>query len=182
MTVTIYTTQTCGYCRMAKDYFGRLGVPYSEKKVDEDYSQAMEMVRLTGQQGVPVIVIGNEAIVGFDRPKIDAALRTDASSATGEGSAHADRPSFGAAVADAATYLAKREMPPAIGAYVGRVASGSSAERLGVRAGDIITRVNGRPIASADDLTVALSRLASGGRIVLEYTRSGQHLRAEGAF
>lgn len=73
-TVTIYSTPTCVYCRMAKDYFKKNNVAYSEFNVAEDDEKREEMVQKSGQLGVPVIDIGGEIFVGFDQKGIAKAL------------------------------------------------------------------------------------------------------------
>jgi glutaredoxin 3 len=57
MKVTVYTTPTCGYCYQAKQFLQRQGVSFVEKNVAADRRAAMEMVRISGQQGVPVIAV-----------------------------------------------------------------------------------------------------------------------------
>ena len=74
-TVTIYSTPTCGYCHMAKEYFKSKEIEYKEFDVSKDQDKAQEMVNKSGQMGVPVIEIKDKIIVGFDRPNIDAALK-----------------------------------------------------------------------------------------------------------
>jgi len=73
--VTIYTTPTCGFCHMAKEYFKARNVKYQEFDVSQDQEKAQEMVSKSGQMGVPVIDINGKIVVGFDRPNIDAALK-----------------------------------------------------------------------------------------------------------
>lgn len=75
MAVTIYTTPACGYCRVAKDYFRQNRVPFTEYDVSADQRKAEEMVRKSGQMGVPVIDVNGRVIVGFNRPAIDSALK-----------------------------------------------------------------------------------------------------------
>ena len=75
MAVTIYTTPTCGYCRVAKDYFRTNHVPFTEYDVSADQRKAEEMVRKSGQMGVPVIDVHGKVIVGFNRPAIESALK-----------------------------------------------------------------------------------------------------------
>ncbi|MBI4193150.1 MAG: glutaredoxin family protein [Candidatus Colwellbacteria bacterium] len=75
MPVIIYTTPTCVYCRMAADYFAKKGVGFTKVDVSSDEGAAREMVRKSHQMGVPVIEIGGEVIVGFNRPEIDRALK-----------------------------------------------------------------------------------------------------------
>lgn len=68
--VTIYSTPTCHFCHMAKNYFTANHIVYTEYNVASDLDKRKEMVEKTGQMGVPVIVIDGEAIVGFNQPKI----------------------------------------------------------------------------------------------------------------
>ena len=68
--VEIYTTPTCGYCKMAKEFFKEHNIQYSEYNVATDEARRNEMIEKTGQMGVPVIVIGDQIIVGFNKPKI----------------------------------------------------------------------------------------------------------------
>ncbi len=75
-TVTIYSAVWCSFCHAAKDYLDKLGVKYVIKDVDKDPSAAQETVEKSGQRGIPVLDIGGDIIVGFDRPRIDAALKT----------------------------------------------------------------------------------------------------------
>ncbi len=75
MAVTIYTTPTCGYCNMAKDYFRKNNVQFTEYNVAQDRAKAEEMVRKSGQMGVPVIDVNNEIIVGFNKPAVEQALK-----------------------------------------------------------------------------------------------------------
>ncbi len=72
--VIIFTTPTCSYCRAAKQYLRQKGVPFKDVDVSRDSAAARDMVRRSGQQGVPVLDIGGKIIVGFDRPKIDRLL------------------------------------------------------------------------------------------------------------
>ncbi len=72
--VTIYSTNSCAYCAMAKEYFKGKGVNYTEFNVGSDLDKRKEMVAKSGQMGVPVLDIGGTVIVGFDQEKIDAAL------------------------------------------------------------------------------------------------------------
>lgn len=73
--VTIYSTSTCPYCEMAKEYFKKNNVQYEEHDVSADEAAAKEMIEKSHQMGVPVIDIDGTIIVGFDRPSIDKALK-----------------------------------------------------------------------------------------------------------
>lgn len=70
----IFTTPTCSFCRAAKTYLRQRGIRFREVDVSRDQAALRDMVRRSGQQGVPVIQIGNKIVVGFDRPKIDRLL------------------------------------------------------------------------------------------------------------
>lgn len=77
--VTIYTTTTCHFCHLAKNYFQENGVTYTEKNVESDPVAQREMIENTGQFAVPVIAISEEGqepsyIIGFDRESIAAHL------------------------------------------------------------------------------------------------------------
>lgn len=71
--VVVYTSSTCPYCTLAKDYLEEKGVEYTEKNVQSDPAARKELMAM-GHMGVPVVVIGEEQIVGFDKNKIDLAL------------------------------------------------------------------------------------------------------------
>ena len=73
--ILIYTTTTCPYCKMAKQYFKDQKVEYTEKDVSFDPAAQEEMIKKTGQMAVPVIDIDGKMIVGFDREAIEKALR-----------------------------------------------------------------------------------------------------------
>ena len=68
--VTIYTTPTCVYCKMTKDFFKENNVAYEEKDVSVDAAARDEMVAKSNQMGVPVIDIDGELTIGFDKERI----------------------------------------------------------------------------------------------------------------
>jgi len=68
--VEIYSTPTCHFCHMAKDFFEANKIPYTEYNVASDLEKRKEMVRLTNQMGVPVIVIDGDWAVGFNKPNV----------------------------------------------------------------------------------------------------------------
>ena len=72
--VTIYTTPTCVYCKMAKELFQEHNITYTEYNVAEDAEKRNELIERTGQMGVPVIIIDNEVIIGFDEQRIRTLL------------------------------------------------------------------------------------------------------------
>ncbi len=72
--VIVFTTPTCTYCNAVKRYFREKGIKFRDVDVSRDAAAARDMVRRSGQMGVPVIDIGGKIVVGFDRPKIDRFL------------------------------------------------------------------------------------------------------------
>jgi len=73
-TVTIYSTPTCHYCHLTKDYLTEKGVAFTDIDVSQDRAKAMEMVQKSGQMGVPVIDIDGTILVGFQPKALDAHL------------------------------------------------------------------------------------------------------------
>lgn len=76
--VIIYSTDWCGFCRSLKQYLDQKGVTYTEKNIEADLSAHAELMQKIGGEfrGVPVTDIDGQMILGFDRPRIDAALAT----------------------------------------------------------------------------------------------------------
>jgi len=68
--VIIYSTPSCHFCHMAKDFFKEKNVAFTDYDVAIDTAKRAEMVEKSGQMGVPVIQIGDNLIVGFNKPKI----------------------------------------------------------------------------------------------------------------
>ncbi len=68
--VTVYSTPTCHFCHMAKDFFAENGISFEDFNVSTDMDKRKEMVEKSGQMGVPVIVIEDKVVVGFNKPKI----------------------------------------------------------------------------------------------------------------
>ena len=170
MDVTLYTSPTCGYCHQAKRYLSDRGVSFAERDVSVDRAAAEEIVRLTGQMGVPVIVIDGHPVIGFDRPRLDQLLAR-----AGNG----DRPKFGLRVADASRVAQKVGAIPVFGALVGGVAPSSPAARAGIQKGDVITEINMRPVRNADDLEKALANLSAGSRVSILFLRGNKDLGSE---
>jgi len=72
--VKVYSTPTCPYCVRVKEYLKQKNINFQNIDVSSDKVSLEEMVKLTGQMGVPVVVIDGEVVVGFDRAKIDSLL------------------------------------------------------------------------------------------------------------
>lgn len=67
--VVIYTSDTCGYCHAAKDFFDESGITYTEKNVSQDVDARKELISKK-IRGVPYILVGDEAIEGFNRERL----------------------------------------------------------------------------------------------------------------
>jgi len=72
--VMVYSTPTCPYCKMAKEYLSKKGIPYTDINVAENRKVAQEMIKKSGQMMVPVIIIDDEIVVGFNQSRIDQLL------------------------------------------------------------------------------------------------------------
>jgi len=81
-TVTIYSTPTCHFCQMTKDFLKEKGIGYTEYNVASDLEKRQEMIQKSGQMGVPVIFVGDhsnpsgqdEMIIGFDQERLVSSL------------------------------------------------------------------------------------------------------------
>ena len=157
---------------MVKEFLSQRGTAFEECDVSRDPSAAQELVRSTGQMGVPVTVIDGQVVVGFDRARLEQLL---ARSQVGQ------RPSFGASIADASKITAKQGSGITIGAYIGKVRPDSVAQRIGLAPGDIVTELNLQRIANAGDLERALASLNKGSRFSLVFLRGNKTMTTEGA-
>jgi S1-C subfamily serine protease len=120
------------------EFLRKQGVAYQEVDVSRNPVAAQEMVRRTGQMGVPVIADAQEAIVGFDLPRLQRMAARHA------------RPGLGIRVKDA---------EDGSGAYVGSVREDSPAARAGIQTGDVVDELSGAPVRNAADLErIAASR------------------------
>jgi glutaredoxin-like YruB-family protein len=72
--VTIYSTPTCHFCHMAKDFFTANSIVFTDHDVASDLEKRKEMIEKSGQMGVPVIIIDGELTVGFDKQRIEKLL------------------------------------------------------------------------------------------------------------
>ena len=169
MEVKIYTTPTCGYCHQAKSFLEGLGVNYTEYDVSRDHAAAEEMVNLTGQMGVPVILVDGQVVIGFDRARLESLLAQG----------RHKPPRFGLKVADASRRARKSGEPPVFGALVGSVARSSPGERAGIRVGDIITEINRKRVNNAAELEHVVGTLTSGSSVPLTFYRCEQAIRSE---
>jgi glutaredoxin-like YruB-family protein len=75
MTVKVYSTPTCPWCTVTKNYLKSRNVPFEDIDVTRDRAAAVDMVQKSGQRGVPVIEIDGRIIVGFDQGTIDSLIK-----------------------------------------------------------------------------------------------------------
>ncbi len=158
---------------MVKEFLLQRGIGFEERDVSQNRSYVEELVKTSGQMGVPVTIIDGQIVVGFNRGRLDELL---AQAQTGQ------HPSLGALIADADKIRVEQTPGITLGAYIGRVKTGSLAERIGLSAGDIIIELNSKHIANASELENALSRLSKGSRFSLVFLRGNSTMNAEGTF
>jgi glutaredoxin 3 len=73
--VNVYSTPTCPYCKMAKEFLTKNKIKFKDINVAEDKKQAAHMMEISGQTGVPVIEIGDDVVVGFDKDTLSELLK-----------------------------------------------------------------------------------------------------------
>ena len=166
MSIVIYTTPTCGFCHQLKAYLQQRSIPFVEYDVSQDPYRAGEMVRLSGQQGVPVSIVDGQVILGADIPRINQLLA--------QRQGHS--PKLGLSIADADSIAAKKGSQLPAGAYVGRVNPASSAALAGVQRGDVIVQLAGQPVRSSEDVHRVMSNLRYDQPVDLQIWRGGQRI------
>ncbi len=154
---------------MAKSYLAEKGIKFTEYDVSTNRDAAREMVDVSGQMGVPVILIDGEMVIGFNRSRIDQ-LIAQAGSAT---------VSLGITVADADKILGKPGSSVTGGAYIGSVKPGLTGDRLGLKTGDIIVKLAAMPVYGAADIERLMSTLRKGDRLTVSYRRDNSESTAE---
>ena len=169
MQVTLYSSPTCGYCHQAERFLKERGVHFTKYDISVDPVSARKVAEMTGQMAVPVIMVDDQVVVGFDKPRLEQLLAKRSQKG---------RPSFGLRVTDASK-VAEQEDNHHLGAYVDRVAPGYPGDKAGLKKGDIIVQVNSRLIRSAVDLADTLANLSTGSEAVIRFSRGGKHLMSE---
>jgi S1-C subfamily serine protease len=145
-------------------------VKYTEYDVSRNREAAEEMVNLTHQMGVPVTVIDGEAVIGYDRARLQTLLAA--------GDNH-QPVRFGLRVADADRIAQKSGGIPVFGAIVGGVSAGTPGERAGLKTGDIITELNMQRISNAGDLERSLGGLRPGSIVTIMFLRGSEKRKSE---
>ena len=127
------------------------------------------MVNLTGQMGVPVIVIDGQPVIGFNAPRLQELL------SRGNG----QKPRLGMKVADVNSSKRKPGEPPLFGAIVGDVSPSTPASRAGFRKGDIITSVNRQRINNVSEMEQVIHSMPAGSRIPVTVYRHEQPINLQ---
>ncbi len=73
--IIVFSTPSCGWCRKVKSYLKEKGFRFRDVDISKDPKAAQDVVRRTGQTGVPVILINNRPIIGFNKVEIDRVLK-----------------------------------------------------------------------------------------------------------
>ncbi len=160
--VTLFFSPTCAYCKQVQEFLAHRNVEFVARDVSRDPDALRDLVRLTGKYNVPVVVVGDHVVVGFDRARLERLLPRR----------ERRRPRLGVAIA---TVRSDGKHPG--GAYVGHVREGSSADRAGIRPGDIIVEMAQRPITNAHDVHALLAELPPGRQVPMTLWRNGRKLR-----
>ena len=172
--VVIYSTPTCTYCAAAKRWFKEHGVQYTEHDVSRDPAQAAEMYRLTGQNGVPVIRVGGQLMVGFDPLQL-ARLIPANPEAVGQPEAAGERVSLGmAAQSLTAEKAAALGLPAAFGVVVGPVRPGGPAAEARIEEGDVLTGIGSYTLQNLPQLQRVVAVKRPGDSLPLRVWRGGQ--------
>lgn len=166
--VTVYATDTCPWCDRTIDFLRKHDVPHVVKNVQHDQNAAMEMVRRSGQQGVPVVATADEVIVGFDQVRLKRIA---------DRLSKPKRPALGLLAADAESYLAKHPdradgYPVGLkGVFVGEVRADSVAAKAGLQPGDVVQSVAGKRVRNMVALDQIVETLEAGEKVSVRYHR-----------
>jgi S1-C subfamily serine protease len=143
-----------------------MGVKFTEYDVSRDENAAEEMVKKSGQMGVPVITIDGQVVIGFDRTRLRALLS-------------GDKLHFGLKVADASRVATKSGGIPVFGAIIGEVTPGSLGDKAGLKPGDIITQVNGRQVSNSAEAEQVLGGIRSADIVSFLFLRGEETRKSE---
>ena len=144
-----------------KEFLSGKGIPYQDHDVNSDPSAAQEAIKLTGQNGVPVTVIDGKTVVGFNEPRLEELIAQAQAAA---------RPKFGAGIADVGK-ASRKGVPIIFGTFVGRIRTGSIAERVGLAIGDVIIQMNNQPISDTADLERFMAGIKQGDKLSVVFIR-----------
>jgi glutaredoxin len=174
--VVIYSTPTCVPCDQAKRWFQDHGVAYTEHDVTRDPVRAAELVRLTGQNAVPVIRVGQQVLVGFDPLQLAKLIPLDGDGqAAAGGNGSAGKVSLGmAAQSLTAEKAAEAGLPAPFGVVVGSVRPGGPGDAAGIQEGDILIGVGSYTLQNLAQLQSLVAAKQPGDSLTLRVWRQGQ--------
>ncbi len=158
---------------MAKEFLSQKRVQYKDYDVSVDREKAQEMVKKSGQMGVPVIVVDDEVIIGFNRKRLEELMSQKQPAAGAQPTAGNWKPTLGAKISDA-----DYAIPGTVGgSYVSGINSGSTAEAAGLKAGDIITEISGSRVNSANDVIDVVRAAKQGDSVPVTVKRGDQEVK-----
>lgn len=160
--IDLYFTPTDAHSRQAHEFLVRRGVEFVAHDISQDPGALNEMVRRSGQQGVPVIVIGDEVVAGFNLKRLGHLLPVS----------ERRRIRLGVSIANVRIDGDRPE-----GAYVGRVNEGSPADLAGVCKGDIIIELAQRPVHRVSEVHDIAAEIRPGSKVPLTVWRAGRRFR-----
>ena len=174
--VVVYSTDTCPWCDRTKEFLRSHNVPFVDKNVAQDRMAAVEMVRRSGQQGVPVIATDDEVIVGFDQVRLAKIAKAFAAP---------KRPPFGVMAANVSDYFASHPDAAAAapdvtsGVYVGKVRPGTVAASAGLQPGDVIVGFAGKRVRNLPGLDKLVESVTAGDEVSVTFYRTGTEERRQ---
>ncbi len=160
--IKLYISYTSAICLQVLEFFKRRNVEFTVYDVSENQMAMEEMARLSGQRQVPVIVIDDQVLVGFDMAHLRRLFPLQ------------ERPQLALGISAASVKPTDRYPQ---GVFVGNVKPGSLAERAGIKKGDIIIEMIQRPVKSVADIHQLMSQVIPGDPISLTLWRAGKTLR-----
>jgi glutaredoxin 3 len=181
--VVIYSTPTCAPCFEAKKWFQSHGVSYTEYDVSRDPVRAAELVRLTGQNAVPVIRVGQQVLVGFDPLQLAKLIPLDGNGKVGSGPDGGARVSLGMAAQSLTPDKAEElGLPAPFGVVVGPVRPGGPAESAGLQEGDVLVGVGSYTLQNLAQLQSLVGAKQPGDQLTLRVWRAGEEIEVTVGF
>jgi S1-C subfamily serine protease len=173
--VVLYGTPTCAPCDQAKRWFSEHGVAYTYHDVSRDPVRAAELVRLTGQNAVPVIRVGGQVMIGFDPLQLARLIPFNAAGGTAAANGTGERLSLGMAAQSLTPEKAEEVgLPAPFGVVVGNVREDGPAARAGIKPGDVIVGVGSYTLQNLAQLQNIVLAKRPGDTLSVRVFRDGQ--------
>lgn len=173
----MYSTPTCAPCDSAKRWFKEHGVSYTEHDVSRDPVRAAELYRLTGQNAVPVIRVGQQVLVGFDPLQLAKLIPMNGDGQGPGGNGSSGKVSLGMAAQSLSAEKAEAVgLPAPFGVVVGPVRPGGPADAAGIREGDILVGVGSYTLQNLGQLQSLVTAKQPGDRLALRVWRDDKEL------